>query len=177
MKFYYEAFTTKGEPTAGELEARDESAAAEQLRDEMGLIAREISQEPIRLRYDHSKSKSGPLTEGVAKKAGTGQAPKGDKPAIRPPAQKTQKGSTGNSTGSIFSSLLRLRLNRISEVARQMDEWEKVYQECRKEEKKLPPSCPNMGGQSWKAYNSFKTKIVADMIHKAMEEASGMGQE
>jgi hypothetical protein len=167
MKFYYEAFTRQGQPRKGEIEASSQEHASEKIR-ELDLFPRQIEEQPFAPKFDHQATNPSeaqaydPDTrpEAASMRLKLSEDKKKDTVAI-PRAEMEREAN--------WRETLKTRLVRISEAARQMEAWRKAASEL-KEGDDVPKGHPNVGGGTWKAYDSYKVKIVADLIHDALKD-------
>lgn len=175
MKFYYEAFTTRGEPKKGEVEAKTEEHAAGIIRNDLGLIAREISSQPLgEFKFDHravnTSQEVKPYDPDDPQVEGLRLNPTPKSPPKEPEAPEVTETEDKEITRESF---LARDLTRISEVTRQMEAWAKVGKELKKGDE-LPSGHPAVGGAIWLIYGQRREQIVSGLIRAAMERAVGL---
>lgn len=169
MKFYYEAFTTRGEPKMGEIEAQSEEHAAGKIRNELGLIAREIRPQPFDGKLTHNRavatSEAKPFDpENVQVETPslrmnpTPEAPKAPAPAPAPDPRE-----------EFAAFKLSSELTRLSDVARKMELWYKAHKDG-----SAVKEGPSMGGVSWEIWEQSKKEIIRAGIQKAILRAAGL---
>lgn len=161
MKFFYEAFDSRGQATTGEIEAGSEEEAAGMLRSERGLFVRELNPEKFQPKLEGSKA----VNISKESKPHTPEA----EVETAPSESKVTKAPAKKVADEIDSKVARVMasdLKEISKVARIMDTWHKQYKEG-------SPG-PAVGGKTWRAYDENRFQIVANLIEKAMLKATGI---
>lgn len=185
MKFHYEGFTARGEPKKGELEAASEQEASSKLRHEMKIFANKISTEDFKPILEHVMKPSEvvpyePPPEGMRLNT-VPPKPEDGKTVVIPKDQmenmaKTKLGPPhgtreGRKESGHEDQSLERSLSNIARVVRQVEAWKSMADQL-KEGDSLPPGQPDVGPSTWKAYESYRLKIISDLFFEAMKEAA-----
>jgi len=186
MTFHYEAHDKLGQIVKGTVEADSEEDAAHIIREKRGHYAREISQEPVKGKYEYPavgtiapKPEAAKEQEEPEEKATT--TPEENDPfyKIREEAFASLEKSLENcrcggkcSQKRSREDVLRGGLEGVSEVLRLMHTWLKVYNAAVEHDTDLPPGTPRLGGRTWSIFEAHLDELARDLIGEAMRRAA-----